>query len=154
MGLVFLVDCSASSSLLHVHTALDIMDTYPDDIECSVYYFNQYCDCLVFKKKKRYISFQYLMHEFHSHGSTALYDAVCSVLKSHSWWDKVYIITDNAGDTSSKTFTKDDMKSSLAWRPFTYIVKVDTETQELGGTPGCLAHSQTTIFDSAILDEV
>lgn len=152
MGVVFLVDCSASSALMHVHKALDIMDTYPNDIECSVYYFNHQCDCIFDKKMNLLIDENKLFNEFHPHGSTALYDAVCSVVSKHRWWDRIYIITDTAGDTSSRIHTKKDMDDLMFWRPFIYIVKVDTETQEPVQQSHSLVRSQTSMFHSAMMD--
>lgn len=154
MGVVFLVDCSASSSMLHLHKALDIMDTYPDDIECSVYYFNNQCDCIVDKRMLILVKEDKLFNEFHPHGSTALYDAVCSVVSKHRWWDRIYIITDMAGDTSSAIHTKKDMDDLLFWRPFIYIVRVDTEIPAPAQGSRGLVRSQTSMFRSAMLDSM
>ena len=152
MGLVFILDCSASSSLYVIHRALDIMETYPDDTECSVYYFNTSYDCIIDHRPLRYISYERLKESFFPCKSTALYDTVCSLVPKCGWFDRVYIIYDGRGDTSSSKYTKSDMDTILYWRPFIQFVIEEGETPSpvYPGPP--LVRSTGSMFDSATLD--
>lgn len=152
MGLVFIVDCSASSSPYVIHRALDIMDTYPRDTECSVYYFNTSYECIVDHRPLKYISFEHLKESFFPCKSTALYDTVCSIVPKCGWFDKVYIISDGRGDTSSSKYKKCDMDTLLFWRPFIYYVIEEEEIPPPEHQAPPLVRSTGSIFDSAILD--
>lgn len=154
MGVTFIIDCSASSSKLLIHRALDIMDTYPDYTECSVYYFNNTYETILVNRPIQYISYERLIEAFHPCGSTALYDTVCAIVSRCGWLERVYIITDGGGDTSSSIHVKRDMDDLLYWRPFIYTVIEGGETQPPEHQPPPLVRSKGSIFDSASVGSV
>jgi uncharacterized protein with von Willebrand factor type A (vWA) domain len=115
-GLVFLLDCSGSMNsktegLITAANALlsTLRETIPPGTPLTIFRFNQYLHKILKTTLGEFTAITY----YESDGETALYDAVCTVIRRHDEHPTTFVIVSDGNDTASVAYTREEAASEI-----------------------------------------